>query len=216
MKIDKEELFERNLETTLSIAKEFRQKDNFEKCHYLGDLKELALERFRDGCDIGYELEKQMIAFQILNQQGCYSKIQDMKYAALTKYGDVAKCFMKSLQEDLIGRPLTDEEDDIMKIKYNNQQLITENMDNKEIYTKVCEAMLELQKKELSNQYPNYNLDDEEDIANLFEYLYEVCSADLQQYFVNTQRLQMVSQYIDRWNAVNSNDDEKINDIEND
>lgn len=208
-RISKENLIFQNAVETFKLAEKYRENSTPTNSTYLGDLENMARDRYYEINNYGYDAMDSLITHQILHQQGILPKLRDVKVASHVPYGDVQKCFVKVLQDDLIGKTLTDKEDDNVNIKYNNQKLITADMSDKEIQLRIAKAMLEAQKVDLESEFPMYNLDNDYDISTLFSELYEECSAKLSEYFVLTQQLQAVSNYIDRWNVV-CDEEEKV------
>lgn len=208
-RISKENLIFQNAVATFKLADKYRENSTSTNSPYLGDLEDIARERFYEANNCGYDATDSMLSHQILNQQGVLPKIRDVKVASCVPYGDVQKYYMKVLQDDLMMRTLSNVEDDENNIKYNNQRLITADMSDKEIQLRIAKAMLEAQKNDLEIEFPMYNLDNDYDISTLFNELHGECCAKLSEYFVLTQQLQAVSNYIDRWNVV-CDEEEKV------
>lgn len=214
--IDKEDIMLDDNQGTLAMSFEKRMDALNRTSTFLGNLHDTAILRFYNIADEQYEHIYNMLKF-MQEEYSSHTAVERFKWANGLHYDDLSKYYLQFLSKDLLGKILDEDEIKNAEIKQYNKNLIDNiDMDNNEIVHKINKAMYEQQKSYLQQNHPEYNLNDEDGIKELYYMQYSEIFQKILQLSVDMEELHKLSHFIDLHNIIEEqgqNDDEN-NDIE--
>lgn len=210
-KIDKDRLIKKDRNNVAQSNFECYMKalNDRRKGLYLGGLRDECLFEFYGEKQNLYNVVYELLDLLINEECDLFHKMEDVQ-PSLSTDNDIAVFNFKLLERGLRGEELTQQEEieECILIPIKNEKNF-EEMTDEEIYMRYIKVMHDKKIKALKEQYPNYNLNSDDELERLYFETYDNLSTAMVQFAFDINRMSAINQLVEYHNILAENNTDK-------